>query len=803
MKTPVAKTVYWFKELSKDSLSVAGGKGANLGEMANAGLPIPPGFVVSAQAYFDFLDKTGLRDEIRKQLEGLDVEDSQRLRQASDAIKDAIVSAQMPPETRADVLKAYNELCGVSFVPSASQEVLVAIRSSATAEDLPTASFAGQQATFLNVKGGEEVIKAVQKCWASLFEARAIYYRNEQKFDHFKVGIADVVQKMVQSEASGVMFSVDPVTNDPNRIVVEAGFGLGEAIVSGLITPDRYAVDKRVMKIVSKEINRQEKMIVRGPGGQGDQESTVAEEMQEMQKVPDNVILALASYGKAIEEHYQFPQDMEWAVEGKNVYIVQSRAITTLRKKASPVKRLAEVAAEAGKMAAAAPAPAAALSVDEAQILLQGLGASPGVASGPVRLVADPKEIYRVKQGDVLVTQMTTPDFVPAMKRAVAIVTDEGGLTCHAAIVSRELGVPCIVGTREATKILREDEIISVDAIRGIVYEGEVRFAEAEAQKAGAAAAAGAGGVAVQEAPVITGTKIYVNLAEPENADQVGKQNVDGVGLFRAEFLIAGMGKHPMKFVKEGRENEFIDALAKGMRKVCAAFYPRPVIYRANDFKTNEYKNLEGGAEFEPHEENPMIGYRGCFRYVKDPAIFKMELKAMKRVREQYGMKNLWLMIPFVRTLHEFSVCKELVEEEGLHRTKDFKLGIMCEVPSTVILAEEFCEAGADFFSIGSNDLTQLTVGVDRDNPVVAEDFDERDGSVLESIRRVIESCHKHGVTVGICGQAPSVYREFAEKLVEFGIDSISVNQDVIGVTRRIIASAETRLLLKKARETR
>ncbi len=788
----MAKNVYWFKEINKESLPVAGGKGANLGEMVNAGLPVPPGFVVSAQAYFDFLDKTGLRDEIRRQLEGLDVEDSQKLRQASDNIKNAITSASMPSDIRADIIKAYNELCGVSFVPSAAQEILVAVRSSATAEDLPAASFAGQQATFLNVKGGEEVVKAVQRCWASLFEARAIYYRTEQKFDHFRVGIAVPVQKMVQSDASGVMFSVDPVTNDPNRVVVEAGFGLGEAIVSGAITPDRYAVDKRSMKIISKEINRQEKMIVRGPGGVGSQEVDVPEEMQESQKISDDVIIQLARHAKAIEEHYQFPQDMEWAVEGKNVFIVQSRAITTLRRRVAPVKKLEEVHAEVERMALATPT----VSVEEAVILLQGLAASPGVASGSARIVFDPKEIYRVKEGDILVTKMTTPDFVPAMKRAKAIVTDEGGLTCHAAIVSRELGVPCVVGTREATTLIKEGDPVSVDAIRGIVYKGIVEFAKVPKAVDEKIAAA-----VVQQAPVVTGTKIYVNLAEPEKAEEVGGQNVDGVGLFRAEFLIAGMGKHPMKFVKEGREEEFIDALAKGMRKVCAAFYPRPVIYRANDFKTNEYKNLEGGAEFEPHEENPMIGYRGCFRYVKDPAIFRMELKAVKRVREQYGMNNLWLMIPFVRTVHEFLICKEIVEEEGLHKTRDFKLGIMCEVPSTVILADEFCEAGAEFFSIGSNDLTQLTLGVDRDNPIVAEEFDERDEAVLESIRKVIELCHRHGVTVGICGQAPSVYREFAEKLVEFGIDSISVNPDVIDVTRKIVASAETRLLLKKARE--
>ncbi|MCL5011740.1 MAG: PEP-utilizing enzyme, partial [Candidatus Marsarchaeota archaeon] len=386
-------------------------------------------------------------------------------------------------------------------------------------------------------------------------------------------------------------------------------------------------------------------------------------------------------------------------------------------------------------------------------------------------------------------TRMTTPDFVPAMKRASAIVTDEGGVTCHAAIVSRELGVPCIVGTEKATVVLKEGEIITVDASNGVVLEGNVERQQPIKLEVQAGAER-----------LVTGTKIYVNLAEPESADKIAAQNVDGVGLLRAEFMIAGFGKHPKKLLKEGRQEEFITMLVKGLRKFCAAFSPRPIIYRATDFKTNEYRNLEGGAEFEPQEDNPMIGFRGCFRYVKDPDVFNLELEAVKRVREQ-GFKNLWLMIPVVRTVHEFKIVKNLVEKGGLFQSHDFKLGIMCEVPSTVILAEEFCKAGADFFSIGSNDLTQLTLGVDRDNPIVAEDFDERDESVLRSIEHVIKTCHKFGVKVGICGQAPSEYREFAEKLVEFGIDSISVNPDVIDSTRQVVASAELKVLLDKARK--
>ena len=781
------QNIYWFSEISKGSLAIAGGKGANLGEMANAGLPIPLGFIVSSASYFAFIKATGVDKIIAQQTGNLDSQDTQALNAASDVIRKAINAAQMPADVAADIVKAYNKLCGAEVFPTPDQEVLVAVRSSATAEDLPEASFAGQQETYLNIKGANALLTAVKDCWSSLFGARAIYYRGEQNFDNLKVGIAVVVQAMVESDKSGVMFTVDPITLKKDDLVIEAGFGLGEAVVSGAITPDHYVVDKNSMKIKEKKINRQTFMIIKNKELLGDEKIDVPEEIKEVQKLPEKEILQLAQLGVKIEEHYGAPQDIEWAIEDGNVFIVQSRAITTLGNN----KKSAQASGEGAQQAR----PAGTISVENAKVLLQGQGASPGVASGKVTIIFDLKELYKVKNGDVLVTEMTTPDFVPAMKRAAAIVTDEGGSTCHAAIVSRELGIPCIVGTRTATVDLKDSQVITVDAKRGVVYDGAVEV-EAPKQEGGTAATTTGG-----PGQIITGTKIYVNMAEPELAEKVSNQNVDGVGLLRAEFMIAGIGKHPRALIKQGKQAEFVDSLAKGLRKACAAFYPRPIIYRATDFKTNEYKNLEGGAEFEPKEENPMIGFRGCFRYVQDPEVFNLELEAIKRVRVQYGMKNLWLMIPFVRTVHEFKVCKELVEEAGLHRNYDFKLGIMCEVPSTVINAEEFCEAGAQFFSIGSNDLTQLTLGVDRDNPVVAEDFDERDPAVLKSIKRVIESCHKHGVPVGICGQAPSVYPEFAEALVEYGIDSISVNPDVIDVTRKIVASAEKRVQLKKLRE--
>ncbi|MFH0835637.1 MAG: phosphoenolpyruvate synthase, partial [Candidatus Micrarchaeota archaeon] len=632
------KRVYWFSEISKDNLAIAGGKGANLGEIMNAGFPVPDGFVVSAEAYFEFIKENGIDRVIQEHAGNLNVDDNEALNRASEEIKKAILKGTAKAETRAEIIRSYNRLCGVSLIPTRNQEVYVAVRSSATAEDLPEASFAGQQATFLNVKGADDLVNAVRKCWASLFEARAIYYREQNGFEHLKVGLCAIVQKMVQSDISGVMFTVDPVTNNEDTIVIESGFGLGEAIVSGQITPDRYIVDKNTGKIIEKTINEQEMMITRV--GEKTEHVDVPEELREKQKLGDDEIETLAQYGLRIEEHYGFPQDIEWAVEGRKMYIVQSRAITTLNKTkqvAAKAKEDAEPIDELMQDFGASEERGEEMQEEqeasEEEVLLKGLSASPGIAGGKVTIVSDEKNAYKVKQGDVLVAKMTSPDFVPAMKRAAAIVTDEGGSTSHAAIVSRELGVPCIVGTQKATKILKDGQKITVDATRGIVYAG----LPSEAQKAEAHE--------IQQAPaaggkVITGTKIYVNLAEPEAAERVAKRDVDGIGLLRAEFMVAGLGVHPRALIKQGRQQEFIDALAKGLRKVCAAFYPRKVTYRATDFKTDEYKNLKGGEEFEPHEDNPMIGFRGCFRYLKDAEVFNLELEAIKKVRNQYGLKN-------------------------------------------------------------------------------------------------------------------------------------------------------------------
>jgi len=825
--------IYWFSDLGKGDVGIVGGKGANLGEMENAGFPIPPGFCVSADSYWVFITQNKIDEMIKQLLVGLDVSNNQKLNDASSKIKDRIIGTPVPDDIRTAIIEAYKKLSE----KMGGKDAYVAVRSSATAEDLPQASFAGQQSTFLNVKGEDEVVKAVKECWASLFEPRAIFYRVEQKFDHTKVKLSAVVQAMVQSERSGIMFTVDPISQDANKLVIEAVYGLGEAIVSGSVTPDKYVVDKRMLKITDKKIAKQEWMITKVEGETA--KGFIKKEYQSLQKLADPQVQALAGIGRKIEQHYGSPQDIEWAVEGDKIYIVQSRPITTLKnvkvaaplvppsmtsprpavsaapaqekpptsaaqmpKPTAPTAQAAMPSATASK-ALEIPSPTAQdneiskgatmetkKTISEAHVLLKGSGASPGFATGVVRQIPDAKDTSMMQSGEILVTKMTTPDFVPAMRKAGAIVTDEGGSTCHAAIVSRELGIPCIVGTGEATEKLKDGMTITVDASKGIVYDGIVDITAVKEES-------GTGGVMVP----VTGTKIYVNVAEPEIAEKVAKLPCDGVGLLRAEFMIAGIGSHPKAMLEEDREQEFIDALSEGISRIAGAFYPRPVVYRATDFKSNEYRSLPGGEQYEPIESNPMMGYRGCSRYIRDPEVFKMELKAIKKIREDMNLKNVWLMLPFVRRTGEIHAIKKMMEEVGLHRTKDFKLWIMVEVPSTVFLIDEFCEAGIDGVSIGSNDLTQLIMGVDRDNAMMAAEFDERNAAVLKAIKKVVDGCKRNGVTVSLCGQAPSVYPEFAEKLVEFGVTSMSVNPDAVERTRRIVASAEQKIILERLRE--
>jgi pyruvate,water dikinase len=558
---------------------------------------------------------------------------------------------------------------------------------------------------------------------------------------------------MVQSEVSGVMFTLDPLTSDESRIVIEAAYGLGEVVVSGAVNPDLYTVDKEKLTILEKKIFSQGWKLILSSSGKGTLREDIPAELRKTQKLPDQDIISLAKLGKKIGEHYHFPQDIEWAKEKGSLYIVQARPVTTIRKE----EKEEEI---------------------QGKVILSGTGASPGRAWGRVCLVPSSQDIHKVKKGDVLVAGMTTPDFVPAMKRAVAIVTDRGGRTCHAAIVSRELGVPCVVGTEKATQTLHPGDVITVDGASGKVYEGKV-----EGEKVAAPT--------VSTQRIKTRTKVYVNLADPDYAKETAARHVDGVGLLRAEFIIAHLGYHPNFLLAQGRGEEFIHELSQGLFTFCRAFHPRPVVYRTTDFKTNEYRNLKGGEEYEAIEENPMLGYRGCSRYVRDVDAFRLETEAIKRVRKEF--RNLWVMIPFVRTPKELRGVVQLLEAEGIRRTDDFKLWMMVEVPSNVILLDEFIDAGIDGLSIGSNDLTQLTLGIDRDNPKLASEFDERDEAVMWAVEKTITTARRRGVTCSVCGQAPSFYPEFTQKIVEWGITSVSVNPDMIERAREIVASAEAK----------
>jgi pyruvate,water dikinase len=757
---PNAKYVLWFHEIDKDDVATVGGKGANLGEMTRSGFPVPGGFVVTSSAYVHMIAENNLEDKIKAVLKDLNVEDADALNRASRQVQKLIEGSPFPKDIEEQVYKAYDKLGDNSWV---------AVRSSATAEDLPEASFAGQQETYLNVRGDASVIVHIRKAWASLFEPRAIYYRVQQGFDHFKVALAVPVQKMVQSDVSGIMFSINPVTNDKTRIVIEAIWGLGENIVQGTVTPDHYEVDKTSLKLLEHKVIHQDIEMVRS--GEGNIQRKVPASRQDKRKLTDEQAEEVAKLGKKLQQHYFFPQDSEWAIENGKLFVVQTRPITTVNATTTKNEEVKTQKPISGKL------------------ILEGQPASPGVVTGIVNILKSAKEINKIKRGDILVTDMTTPDFVPAMKRAVAIVTNKGGQTSHAAIVSRELGVPCVVGTKTATTTLKQGRVITVDGAAGKVYESHLKPSSVNFDPAPQA-------FHQSEGPILkTATKVYVNLGEPELAEEIAKRNVDGVGLLRAEFMMAGIGIHPKKLIHEKKSQIFVDKLADGIGQICKAFGERPVVYRASDFKTNEYSHLKGGEQYEPNEPNPMLGYRGAYRYIHDADVFDLELEAIKKVRNEMGYKNLNLMIPFVRNVKELQEVKKIVIASGLSRTASFKLWMMVEIPVNVILLDEFIDVGIDGISVGTNDLTMLMLGTDRDNETVAADYDERNPAVLWALQHIIRTAHKRGITVSVCGQAPSSHPDVAEFLCKEGVTSVSVTPDVIEKTRQVFYDTEKKLI--------
>ncbi len=775
------KLICWFKEISIKDVPLVGGKNASLGEMIKAlgkKINIPDGFATTSFFYWQFLEKTGLKKKIKEILKNLNVKNIKELKEKSKQIRDLILKTELPKDLEKEVIKAYRKLS----YKYKTKNLDVAVRSSATAEDLPRASFAGQQESFLNVKGDSQLLTAVKKCLASLFTDRAISYRENMGFDHLKVALSVGIQKMVRSDlaSSGVMFSCDTETGFADVVLINASYGLGENVVKGRVEPDQYYVFEKTLKkgfrpIIEKRIGKKEKKLIYDKK-EGTKNVPVFKKEQRKFALTEDEILTLARWSCLIEDHYKRPMDIEWAKDGKDkkLYILQARPETVVSRK--KIDFLEEY-----------------ILKKKGKVLLEGLAIGSKIGQGRVRVIKRIKDLVNFKEKEVLVAQTTNPDFEPIMRIASAIITDTGGRTSHAAIVSREIGVPCVVGTMKATKVLKNGQEVTVSCAegeKGFVYQGILPFKIKKID------------LAKFKRPK---TKIMMNLGEPDQAFSLSFIPNDGVGLAREEFIIANQIKiHPLALINykkqpkeikkqidrltfgyQDKKQFFVDKLAEGIGKIASAFYPKDVIVRFSDFKTNEYANLIGGSQYEPKEANPMIGWRGASRYYdeKFKEAFGLECLAIKKVREVFGLDNVIVMIPFCRTPEEGKMVIKIIDSFGLRKKiknlRPLRIYVMAEIPSNIILAEEFSKI-FDGFSIGSNDLTQLTFGLDRDSELVAHLFDERNEAIKKLIRQLIKTAHRYGRKVGICGQAPSDFPDFAKFLVREGIDSISLNPDTV-----------------------
>jgi pyruvate,water dikinase len=761
--------VAWLGSISAGDIDTVGGKGASLGELTGAGLPVPSGFVVTADTYRTFIEETGIAGELFAAVD-VDTADSTALAEAEQRARKLVLETEWPDGQKSDVLAAYDDLSG---------EPVVAVRSSATAEDLPDASFAGQQETFLNVPR-EDLLDRIKRCWASLFTQRAIYYRQEQGFAHDAVDIAVVVQRMVDAEKSGVMFTSHPSTGAP-QVIVEAAWGLGEAVVSGSVTPDNYVFDRTDDELADVTVATKKTMCVRDAETGETVERAVPEEKRDQRVLDDEEIRALRDLGERVEAHYDSPQDVEWAIVDGDIYMLQSRPVTTIGEDNAERATGGDAGAESD------------------DVLVSGLGSAPGTASGTVRTVRKLDQLDKVGEGDIVVTEMTTPDMVPAMKRAAGIVTDEGGMTSHAAIISRELGVPAVVGTDSATATLADDQRVTIDGDRGIVADGPDAIEPDDGEQStagGPQEAAGGTGAGRPPAKPMTATEVKVNVSIPEAAERAAETGADGVGLLRTEHVVLSLGKTPERYVADHGSDAYVDQLVDGVRTVADAFYPRPVRTRTLDAPTDEFRQLDGGGD-EPNEHNPMLGYRGIRRSLDAPEQFRLELQAFRKLYE-LGYDNVELMFPLVNDGGDVLALKAAMQDAGLDPAKR-RWGVMIETPASALSANAICEAGVDFVSFGTNDLTQYTLAVDRNNERVSDRYDALHPSVLTLLRDTIETCREQGVATSICGQAASK-PEMVRELIEAGITSVSPNVDAVRDVQQEAKRVEQKLLLETVR---
>ena len=759
------KYIVWFSQIDKEDVDIVGGKGANLGEIRRIGSPVPDGFVVTSKAYFEFLEKNKLGVRVEEILGKLDYNNQELVDEISEHIKDVIKSSPLPEEIISEVRNEYKKL--------SNSKGYVAVRSSATVEDLSAKSFAGQLDTFLNLNNPDNILSSIKKCWASLYNPRALLYLKESGLGKSKIGVAVIIQEMVQSEVSGVMLTVDPMTNNKDRLVIESVWGLGNLIVEGVVTPDHYEVAKSSFTIINKKISTQTTQLILAK--EQNKEIPVSAAYQKIQKVSDEKIIELAKIGRKIENTYLFPQDIEWAIENNKLYILQSRPVTSAESEPDEKFEKTEI---------------------DLPVLVKGTPTSPGIAQGVAKIIKSSKQVARVKRGDILVLPVNNHNFIAALKKAAAVITDKGGETSHAAIIAREMGLPCVVGTSIATNMIKPDTVVTVNGSTGIVYKGGLPYKRISRLVASFEDKSASN--KKEPADKKTATKIFVNLVDSTLAYEISQKNVDGVGLLRAEFLISEIGIHPKKLIEKNKKDLYIKKIIEGLKISCASFDPRPVVYRVSDYTSNEYKNFKNGSQYEIEEENPLLGFRGAIRYISEPEIFSLELEAIKYVRNKLNLKNLWLLIPYVRTLEEMANIKRMVAASGLHRSSTFKLILSVEVPSTVFLIDKFLDIGIDGISIDLADLTSLLLGADRGNEKIFKYFSDLDKSVLWALERVIKEARRKRVYSTLVGQNTVLSPQLVDKVIEWGIDSISVTPDMIESTRNTVYEAEKRVVVSR-----